>query len=426
MFGFGGGAPTGGYYPNNVGHGGKKILPTLGVSFGLPYPTHGYPISPYGNQIPNPHFGAISPNGLNLGLLNVNPLFSLQVTKSEHGEKLVKPFVNLHVTPNEGIIGKIGSLFAYKKGPLHNHYHKHLHRYPHQPFDHHHHEPHPHHFEGPPFHQPHFEGPPFHQPHFDGPPPHLQHFEGPHLSHPPPHIGGPIFSHPPPYYKDLGHQNGLVYDDIDLNPDVLGFRSSNVSFEDQNDFPPNSNLYNQPSFKQNFENYNSIKDDTRYARQFSDDKSFSNKNQLQSIPVQAPGSSDGSDHVSFPSSRRRRDTDQVVPASIEKQENLESINSDSINSESNENEGRALSAEKVRFIKIFTKLILISKLISFCRDKLSINKMEFILNSSNQNNVDQELFAAENHIVHLTNNNHSLYNNNQTKMHAVVSEMLKE
>lgn len=372
MFGFGGGAPVGagGYYPNNVGHGGKKILPTLGVSFGLPYPTHGYPISPYGNQIPNPYFGAISPNGLNLGLLNVNPLFSLQVTKSEHGEKLVKPFVNLHVTPNEGIIGKIGSLFAHKKGPLHNHYHKHLHRYPPPPFDHHHHEPHyfegphhPPHFEGPhhpphfegPHHPPHFEGPPFHQPHFEGPP-HLPHFEGPHLSHPPPHFGGPIFSHPPPHYKEFGHQNGLLYDDIDLNPGVLGFRSSNVTFDDQNDFPPNSNLKNGinhiPPFKQDFDNYNSIQDDTRYARQFTYDKSVSNKDQLQSIPAQAPGSAEGGDHVSFPSSRRRRDTDQVVPASIEKQENLESVNSD----DSNENEGRALSAEKVNFYCNFLQL----------------------------------------------------------------------
>ena len=35
---------------------------------------------------------------------------TLQVSKNEHGEKLLKPFVNLHVTPNENIIGKIGRL----------------------------------------------------------------------------------------------------------------------------------------------------------------------------------------------------------------------------------------------------------------------------------------------------------------------------
>jgi hypothetical protein len=383
LFGFGGGSPVGGNYGggnygNQGGFGGKKVLPTLGVSFGLPYPTHGYPISPYGNGIPNPHFGAISPNGLNLGLLNVNPLFSLQVTKSEHGGKLVKPFVNLHVTPTEGIIGKIGGLFAAKKGPLHNHYHKHLHRYPppppYIPFDHHHHQPHfegpyppqfdgpvlshpPNHFDGPP-HQPHFDGPP-HSPHFDGPP-HSPHFDGPpnHFdgppSHfngpfPPPSFNGPIYSKPPPYYKDLGHNKGPVYDDIDINPGILGFRSNNVTFNDEHDFPPNNqypkNDYNYQSvYPQNVNNLNAIKDDYRYARQYSNyNKNFANDNVVQSIPAQAPGASEGSNTVSFPTSRRRRDTDQVVPASIEKKEDL-----DSVEGELKDSEGRALSAEKVK------------------------------------------------------------------------------
>lgn len=384
MFGFGGGAPVGGggyYGPNQGGggYGGKKVLPTLGVSFGLPYPTHNYPISPYGNQIPNPHFGAISPNGLNLGLLNVNPLFSLQVTKSEHGEKLVKPFVNLHVTPNEGIIGSIGKLFAHKKGSLHNHYHKHLHRYPppppYIPFDHHHHQPH---FEGPgPYGPPHFDGPVLSHPpppHFDGPPNHFDgppnhfgghppHFDGPHPPpshfngpHPPPHFDGPIYSQPPPFYKDLGHNKGPVYDNVDINPGVLGFRSNNVSFNDQNDFPPNNqyskNSYNYQSvYPQNVNNLNVVKDDVRYARQYSNyNKNFANDNVVQSIPAQAPGASQGSEQISFPTSRRRRDTDQVVPASIEKKENL-----DSVNDELKDSEGRALSAEKVN-LKNFTKL----------------------------------------------------------------------
>ena len=374
MFGFGGGAPVGGggYYPQNGGgQGGKKVLPTLGVSFGLPIPTHNYPISPYG-QIPNPHFGAISPNGLNLGLLNVNPLFALQVTKSEHGGKLVKPFVNLHVTPNEGIIGKIGSLFAAKKGSLHQHYHKHLHRYPppppYIPFDQHHHP----HFEGP--YPPHFDGPISpHPPHFDGPispyPPNFNgpihppnHFDGPYSSHPPPqfdgpphiyskppHFDGPIYSKPPPFYKDFGHQKSPVYDDIDINPGVLGFRSSNVSFNDENDFPPNNqyskNTYNYQSvYPQNLNSLNAVNDDNRYARQYSSyNKNFANDNIVQSIPAQAPGASSGSDMVSFPSSRRRRDTDIKVPSSIDKKENLETVDS-----EIKDGEGRALTAEKVK------------------------------------------------------------------------------
>lgn len=372
MFGFGGGAPVngGGYYPNGGGYGGKKVLPTLGVSFGLPYPTHNYPISPYGGQIPNPHFGAISPNGLNLGLVNVNPLFSLQVTKSEHGEKLVKPFVNLHVTPNAGIIGKIGGLFAAKKGALHHHYHNHLHRYPppppHIPFDHHHHHqphfegPYPPQFEGPilPHPPPHFDGP-HHPPHFDGPhhpPPHFDgphhlppHIDGPHFPHPPNHFDGPIYSKPPPFYKDLGHHKGPVYDDIDINPGILGFRSNNVTFDDENDFPPNNqyskNSYNYQSvYPQNVNNFNGVKDDYRYARQYSKTvNDFANDKIVQSIPAQAPGASAGSDNVSFPTSRRRRDTDQAVPASIEKKENLASLEEDSKDSE-----GRALNAEKVK------------------------------------------------------------------------------
>lgn len=393
LFGFGGGGgPIGagpGYYPS-PGLGGKKVLPTLGVSFGLPYPTHGYPISPYGNpHAPNPHFGAISPNGLNLGLLNVNPLFSLQVTKSEHGEKLVKPFVNLHVTPNEGIIGSIGKLFAHKKGSLHNHYHKHLHRYPPGPYGPHEYPP-PHHFEGPhlpyppPHHfegpnyppqfegphlpfppQPHFEGPP--QPHFEGPQFPLQpHFEGPPiLSHPQPYFDGPIRSKPSLFQKLAGHHNSGFQDDIAFNPSVIGFRNNrNVTFNDQSEFPPNNqqnfnfpesndnrieneskDRYNYQSlYPQNFDNFNSIKDDTRYARQFSGfDENSANENILQSIPAQAPGRSEGSDMVSFPNSRRKRATDQKVPASIEKKESLESVNA-----ESSENEGRALSAEKVK------------------------------------------------------------------------------
>lgn len=331
----------------------------------MPYPTHGYPLGP-GGFAPNPHFGAISPNGLNLGLLNVNPLFSLQVTKSEHGQKLVKPFVNLHVTPSENIIGKIGGLFAAKKGALHKHYHHHQHRYPppphHFPFESYH-QPHfegppphfdgpPHHFEGPPHH---FEGPPQH---FEGGPPHYPHLphpiEGPILSHPPPHFNqGPIFSKPPHFHKELHYNNGL-FDDVGFNPANIGFRSNNVTFNDQSEFPPNNQYL--PPFNQNlpagqsFESTNSI-NDVRYARQFSYSSNDDNQNFVQSIPAQAPGSAEGSDKVTFPSSRRRRDTDQVVPASIEKKENLESVDGET----STDSEGRALSAEKVNELKFLAR-----------------------------------------------------------------------
>lgn len=428
LFGFGHGPP--GYpppppiYPG--GGFGKKIVPTLGVSFGLPFPTQtGYPISPYGHPINNPHFGALTPNGLNLGLVNVNPLFSFQVTKSEHGEKLLKPFVNLHLSPNENIIGKIGSLLAFKKGPQHQHFHKHLHRYPHGPppflpFDPHHH----HHFDGPVFPPQPFDGPIF--PH---PPPH--HFDGPILHHPPHHPPHHHFLNKPSLIKKFKHQKELLFDDIALNTDLLGFRSSEVDSDedlsvggylnninevdspqspqnfpstdqngqslqhfppfDQNreslqhfppfdptgnslqNFPPighndneprptppaidnsireyaanaqriNSGFSVKPQNPFKFDDIQSSPNDIRYARKFNNYDENSNRNIVQSIPAQAPGSSQGSEMVSFPTSRRRRDTDQVVPASIEKKINLDSVDLDS---DSNENEGRALSAEKV-------------------------------------------------------------------------------
>lgn len=327
MLGFGGN--NGGAYPNYPQPGGKKILPTLGVSFGLPFPTAHYPLSPYAPHAPNAHFGAISPNGLNLGLVNVNPLFSLQVTKNEIGEKLVKPFVNLHVTPNEGIVGKIGSLFLAKKGALHKHYHHHLHRYPPNYFPGEHEYP-PHHFEGPPHH---FEGPPHH---FEGPP---HHFQGPPSNFPPPpnhHYGpphgGPIFEHggpphppfisQPPFYKD----SGIIHDDITTNPFTLGFRSNNISVDNFN----YQSVYQDKSFQAP----SLYKDDLRYAREYS------NQN-FNSLPPQAPGTAEGSDKVSFPSSRRRRDTDQVVPASIEKKQSEDESNDDD-----DETEGRAVNANK--------------------------------------------------------------------------------
>ncbi|XP_037045511.1 uncharacterized protein LOC119080973 [Bradysia coprophila] len=152
-----GGISGGGYGGGYGGIGGKKVAPTFGVSFGLPYPTGGYPLNPYGGYpAQNPYFGSISPNGLNLGLVNVNPLVSFQLSKNEHGEKLFKPLVNLHVTPNEQLIHKVGDLFKAKKfgvqQALYNqHYHTHTH-YPSPPEIYHpHHHPAPHYYDGPDF-----------------------------------------------------------------------------------------------------------------------------------------------------------------------------------------------------------------------------------------------------------------------------------
>lgn len=108
---------------DDSGSSGVKVRPTFGVSFGLPSGGGGgggsYPISPYGpDPSVNPYGQSLGgSNGLNLGLVNVNPLLSLQVTKDEYGEKIVKPWVNLHVTPNAGLVHKVGDIVHKLKSP---------------------------------------------------------------------------------------------------------------------------------------------------------------------------------------------------------------------------------------------------------------------------------------------------------------------
>lgn len=100
------------------------MRPTWGVSFGLPQTGGVGPIAPHpGNPlgIPGytPGYGLVGGQGINLGPVAVNPLVAVQVTKDEYGEKVVKPYVNLHVTPNPGLIHKLGHLLAHKKYGLH-------------------------------------------------------------------------------------------------------------------------------------------------------------------------------------------------------------------------------------------------------------------------------------------------------------------
>ncbi|BET03234.1 serine protease [Nesidiocoris tenuis] len=116
-----------------------KLRPTFGVSFGLPNGGGGYPTNPWDpyNPAVNPYGGSLGgSNGLNLGLVNVNPLLSVQVTKDEYGDKVVKPLVNLHVTPNQGFVHKIGSIFHGLKGGYGGY------GYGHQPYTHYHHHTH--------------------------------------------------------------------------------------------------------------------------------------------------------------------------------------------------------------------------------------------------------------------------------------------
>jgi len=85
-----------------------QLQPTIGVSFGLPqnYPGYaGYPQNPVGSGgAVNPYYTA--QEGVEVGPVNLNPLFSLQAGTTDSGDLAVKPLVNLHLTPNGcGILG---------------------------------------------------------------------------------------------------------------------------------------------------------------------------------------------------------------------------------------------------------------------------------------------------------------------------------
>lgn len=170
------------------------------MSFGLPSGgSGGYPISPFG---PNPAVNAYGPslgggNGLNLGLVNVNPLLSLQVSKDEYGDKVVKPWVNLHVTPNHQLVDKVGYLFHKLKEP---HYYDHP-----PPAYYHQHN----HFHSPPVHA---YGPPV-KPIYERP-----HYSAPYAPH---YHGG---------YNNLDYSPAAAYEDDygDFDPAPY-YRSANSS-----------------------------------------------------------------------------------------------------------------------------------------------------------------------------------------------------
>ena len=84
------------------------LVPTFGFSFGLPQAGPGYggyqqnPVGTGGAV--NPYYN--SPTGLEVGAVNVNPLFSFQATTNDDGAIAYKPLVNLHLTPNGcGVLG---------------------------------------------------------------------------------------------------------------------------------------------------------------------------------------------------------------------------------------------------------------------------------------------------------------------------------
>ena len=93
-----------------------QLQPTVGVSFGLPQAGPGY-----GGYQQNPvgSGGAVNPyytgaEGVEVGPVNLNPLFSFQAATNDDGELALKPLVNLHLTPNGcGVLGCDKSTYEY-------------------------------------------------------------------------------------------------------------------------------------------------------------------------------------------------------------------------------------------------------------------------------------------------------------------------
>lgn len=127
----------------------KNLKPTFGISFGLPQQGGGgYPINLHGpHSLINPYGGSVGATGINLGLVSVNPLISIQVANDDYGEKVIKPFINLHVTPNDYLVHKLEHFLDYKKDIIYNK-HQHYH-YGHRPHKFHHHKPHYYHHPPP-------------------------------------------------------------------------------------------------------------------------------------------------------------------------------------------------------------------------------------------------------------------------------------
>lgn len=264
-----------------------KVNPTFGVSFGLPQGGGGgYPLNPFGsNPVVNPYGGSIGgPGGINLGLVSVNPLISVQVAKDEHGGKVIKPLVNLHVTPNPGLVHKVGSLIH--GGAAHILHKPFLHKpFLHKPFyppylthDHHHHHIHS---GGPP--------PP--------PPPPFYHEKPHYYPHKPTfYPSKPAFyPYKPPYYPQRP-DFGLYA------PNHYGYRSS------EDDVAYEGNRYSQPSGGY-------ISDDEDDSGEYGheeadyDDYYRSSKSNISSAlpPTASSSNPDGgqaSPKVNFPSDRR--------------------------------------------------------------------------------------------------------------------------
>ncbi|XP_075224751.1 uncharacterized protein LOC142326279 isoform X1 [Lycorma delicatula] len=265
-FGLGGGSSD-----DDSDSSGLKLRPTFGVSFGLPSGGGGYPLNPfYPNPAVNPYGGSVGGNGVDLGLVSVNPLLSVQVTKDEYGEKVVKPLVNLHVTPNQGFVHKIGNIFHKFKDPL---------------------------YYGPPpllHHHQHYHTPAY-------PPPHYK-------PHPPPYYhkpwGPPGYSHYAPSYQSYRQDKYQSF--------AEGYNGDTYSepIYDGSSQPPydsySNNGYPDNGYDDSYDSY------YRSASNISTSSSSSDVRSPSSNHVQFP-SNRRSDNIKFIEHRSKRETDFEAP-----------------------------------------------------------------------------------------------------------------
>ncbi|XP_028167274.1 uncharacterized protein LOC114357723 isoform X2 [Ostrinia furnacalis] len=282
-------------YGGNGGNSNKQVQPTFGVSFGLPQPSHGgYPINPFNsNPLYNPYGPALNSGGLNLGLVSVNPLLAVQVTKNDYGEKIVKPFVNLHVTPNEHVVNKLSNIFHEKKLYLlnkHEHYH---HFNPHH--DHHFNPYHDHHYP-----VPHHPIQPIYSHNHHNPPPHYSHHGPPPVYSPQYNQYKPSYGHIHPYQShEPPSYNDDYYDDNENVPN---------HFDDGADY---NNVYQGGFYGPGFERNANISANDRqgtYANRHGYSRSLS-------LPQNRPGANRGGQTIRFPENRKKRET--TVEKSVE-------------------------------------------------------------------------------------------------------------
>lgn len=252
-------------YGGNGGNSNKQVQPTFGVSFGLPQPSHsGYPINPFNaNPIQNPYGPALNGGGLNLGLLSVNPLLAVQVTKNDYGEKIIKPFVNLHVTPNEHVVNKIGNLFHEKKLYLLN---KHEHYHHHDPYSHYHNKPHVYPQYEYPQHQNYL--PPVY-------PPHFAQYDG-------------YSKFKPNNFREPQIGNEDYYDDDNVN-----------NYNDHNDYNYEQHGFYNTGFERSA-NATDTNGQNNYANRFAYSRSLI-------VPPRSSGANRESSSIRFPDNRRKRE-----------------------------------------------------------------------------------------------------------------------